>query len=184
VSKNNLPFAKLTSPVTSDPHVRAKPILLTHSSQTTSDFPSTLADASQPQQLKSASPRKRKITVEQQRLEDYAKALFSELNDAVFGGRIPSDTKLIWNVRLLSTAGKAFFSRFVIFVCIPNRLLIQTCFRNRQDQTYTKIELAPKVLDCDERVRLTLAHEMCHLAVWVIDNDPSEVGHGPQFKAW
>ncbi|KAF8525219.1 SprT-like family-domain-containing protein, partial [Hysterangium stoloniferum] len=110
--------------------------------------------------------RKRKITADQQRLEDYAKALFSELNGTVFGGRIPPETELIWNVRLLSTAGKAFFSR------------------NRQDQTYTKIELAPKLLDCDERVRLTLAHEMCHLAVWVIDNNPSEVGHGPQFKAW
>ena len=34
-----------------------------------------------------------------------------------------------------------------------------------------------------ERIRNTLSHEMCHLACWVIDNQPRE-GHGQLFKSW
>lgn len=34
-----------------------------------------------------------------------------------------------------------------------------------------------------ERIRNTLAHEMCHLASWIIDNNINE-GHGALWKAW
>jgi len=38
-------------------------------------------------------------------------------------------------------------------------------------------------LDCDERIRNTLSHEMCHLATWVIDDKINE-HHGKFFKTW
>jgi hypothetical protein len=39
------------------------------------------------------------------------------------------------------------------------------------------------VVDNDERLRLTLAHEMCHVAAWLVDgvNAPA---HGPHFWKW
>jgi predicted SprT family Zn-dependent metalloprotease len=47
----------------------------------------------------------------------------------------------------------------------------------------TSIELATKILDCKERIRNTLSHEMCHLACWIINQDPKE-GHGKIWKSW
>jgi predicted SprT family Zn-dependent metalloprotease len=34
-----------------------------------------------------------------------------------------------------------------------------------------------------ERIRNTLSHEMCHLASWVINQEPKE-GHGKVWKSW
>lgn len=34
-----------------------------------------------------------------------------------------------------------------------------------------------------ERIRNTLSHEMCHLACWIINQDPKE-GHGKVWKSW
>lgn len=39
------------------------------------------------------------------------------------------------------------------------------------------------LLALTERVRHTLSHEMCHLAVWLIDQG-KDGGHGRAFKAW
>ncbi|OBZ78986.1 hypothetical protein A0H81_00309 [Grifola frondosa] len=47
----------------------------------------------------------------------------------------------------------------------------------------TEIQLAVKILNCEERIRNTLSHEMCHLACWVISNAPNE-NHGKLFNAW
>jgi len=74
-------------------------------------------------------------------------------------------SKLHWNKRLLTTAGRAKWHR--------SRDGVQT----------TEIELAEKILDCNERIRNTLSHEMCHLATWIIDKDIKQ-GHGKLFKIW
>ncbi|OAX44842.1 hypothetical protein K503DRAFT_764726 [Rhizopogon vinicolor AM-OR11-026] len=102
---------------------------------------------------------------EQARREKYAEKLFAELNSTIFNDGLPRETKLNWNKRLLTTAGRARWHK--------SRDGVQT----------TEIELAAKILDCDERIRNTLSHEMCHLACWIINGDPKE-GHGPAFKAW
>ncbi|KAG1773094.1 SprT-like family-domain-containing protein [Suillus occidentalis] len=102
---------------------------------------------------------------EQTRREKYAAQLFEELNSAIFNNGLPIETKLNWNKRLLTTAGRAKWHR--------SRDGVQT----------TEIELAAKILDCDERIRNTLSHEMCHLACWIINGNPKE-GHGQAFKAW
>ncbi|KAG0709099.1 SprT-like family-domain-containing protein [Suillus ampliporus] len=109
-------------------------------------------------------PARRKAE-EQARREKYAEKLFEELNSTIFNDGLPRETKLNWNKRLLTTAGRARWHR--------SRDGVQT----------TEIELAAKILDCDERIRNTLSHEMCHLACWVINGNPKE-SHGPAFKAW
>ena len=66
----------------------------------------------------------------QLKLEVYARTLFEELNSAVFGGKL-AETALVWNVRMLTTAGRAT--------------------RNQDEQKSQKltIELSTKVVDCE-----------------------------------
>ncbi|KAH7929391.1 hypothetical protein BV22DRAFT_1116952 [Leucogyrophana mollusca] len=109
--------------------------------------------------------KKAQAAAEQARREKYASEPFVELNRTVFNGGLPKETKLNWSKRLLTTAGKARWHR------------------SRDGVDTTEIELATKILDCDERIRNTLSHEMCHLACWIINNDPKE-GHGRAFKTW
>lgn len=111
------------------------------------------------------SSKKARDAAEQLGREKYAADLFAELNHTVFDDGLPKNTKLEWNTRLLTTAGRARWHR--------SRDGIQT----------TKIELATKILDCNERIRNTLSHEMCHLACWIISDNPRE-GHGRLFKSW
>lgn len=58
-----------------------------------------------------------------------------------------------------------------------------TVRRSRDGVETVEIELAIKILDHDARIRNTLAHEMCHLACWIIDKNPQE-NHGQLFKSW
>ncbi|KII86319.1 hypothetical protein PLICRDRAFT_56048 [Plicaturopsis crispa FD-325 SS-3] len=109
--------------------------------------------------------KKTAAAAEQVRREIYAQTLFAELNRTVFNNGLPANTALKWNVRLLTTAGRAKWHR------------------NREGVHTTEIELAVKILDCDERIRNTLAHEMIHLACWIINGEPKE-GHGRIFKDW
>ncbi|KAA1477611.1 hypothetical protein DENSPDRAFT_616267 [Dentipellis sp. KUC8613] len=97
--------------------------------------------------------------------EVYAQELFDELNKTVFGEGIPAGTKLVWSNRLLTTAGRARWHR------------------SKDGVHTTEIELATKILDCNERIRNTLSHEMCHLACWIINKEPKEA-HGRYFKSW
>lgn len=46
-----------------------------------------------------------------------------------------------------------------------------------------EIELSVKVIDSEEKLRCTLAHELCHVAAWAIDKE-MKPAHGPAFKAW
>ncbi|KAF9263104.1 hypothetical protein L218DRAFT_1077494 [Marasmius fiardii PR-910] len=121
-----------------------------------------------------ASPSKRKPRMTKKAAEeaqlaklfDYAQAFFHEMNAAVFGNGLPQQTQLSWNKKLCTTAGKAKWNK------------------SRNDAVgHSHIELAPKILDCEERIRKTLAHEMCHLACWIIDGNMKE-NHGPLFKSW
>jgi predicted SprT family Zn-dependent metalloprotease len=84
-----------------------------------------------------------------------------EYNQRLFGGGLDS-TLVVWAMKLLSTAGKTKFYR------IANRC---------------EIELNPKLLDDERKVRNTLVHELCHAAVFMIDKDASD-GHGPKWQRW
>ncbi|PAV21792.1 hypothetical protein PNOK_0174900 [Pyrrhoderma noxium] len=124
--------------------------------------------------IKSRNGTKKRLTqkaikeIEKQKEEllvEYAKNLFIELNASVFEGRLSENTDLQWNKRLQSTAGRAKWRR------------------DNQGQETSIIELSTKVLDCEERIRNTLSHEMCHLASWVIDKRPKE-NHGDIWRKW
>ncbi|KAJ6573992.1 SprT-like family-domain-containing protein, partial [Mycena vulgaris] len=98
---------------------------------------------------------------------EYAQQVYSYLNKVVFKNRLPSLAKIgiIWNNKLLTTAGRAQFHR------------------DRQGNEFAEIHLATKVIDTDERIRNTLSHEMCHLACWMIDKQIKEA-HGKLFHKW
>ncbi|KAF7986222.1 hypothetical protein HWV62_38666 [Athelia sp. TMB] len=80
---------------------------------------------------KPRTTKKERVAEEQARREQYASELFSTLNSTIFKDQLPKETKLNWNVRLLSTAGKAKWHR------------------SRDGVHNTEIELATKILDCD-----------------------------------
>jgi len=72
---------------------------------------------------KSTARTSKKATeeAEQARRERYAQELFDELNKSVFGNGLPENTKLNWNKRLLTTAGKAKYRRYG-FLCAMDDL--------------------------------------------------------------
>ena len=49
--------------------------------------------------------------------------------------------------------------------------------------TNSEIRLSTKVVDCAHRLRLTLAHEMCHAAAWVLDG-VAKPPHGDVFRRY
>jgi hypothetical protein len=73
---------------------------------------SPASSASPSRGLKSTSKKSQKIA-EQEKRKRYAQQLFDELNLSVFKNGLPANTKLTWNARLLSTAGRAKWHRCV-----------------------------------------------------------------------
>lgn len=60
---------------------------------------------------------KRELQKEKQaHLADYAQTLFDELNSSVFMNRLAKDTPLLWNNRLLATAGRAKWHKWAFFL--------------------------------------------------------------------
>ncbi|CAH1777416.1 unnamed protein product [Owenia fusiformis] len=98
--------------------------------------------------------------------EELTMRLVKLYNETVFDSKLPENLEVIWNPRLLKTAGYCAYKR--------NRV--------KQDDRTCRIELSGKVCDSSERVRDTLIHEMCHAAVWLLNgvND----GHGRFWKYW
>ena len=46
-----------------------------------------------------------------------------------------------------------------------------------------RVELSSKVVDSEYKLRNTLAHELCHVAAWVVDHK-AKPPHGEHFKKW
>ena len=46
-----------------------------------------------------------------------------------------------------------------------------------------RVELSSKVVDCVDRLRRTLAHELCHVAAWLVDH-VSKPPHGQVVTAY
>ncbi|CAK5279882.1 unnamed protein product [Mycena citricolor] len=100
-------------------------------------------------------------------LQLYAEQVYTWMNHEVFAGRLPAlaDLRIVWAPRLMSTSGRARY------------------YRDARGAETVSIELATKIIDCEDRVRRTLSHEMCHLATWIIDDDFEE-SHGANFRKW
>ena len=94
-----------------------------------------------------------------------ARATFEWLNAAAFSSQLPSSLPLLWSAKLNSTAG----------FC--------SMLRPTPSTRACSITLAIKVLDCTRKLQLTLAHEMCHAAAWLLDSC-SRPPHGAVFRRW
>ncbi|XP_060566921.1 dentin sialophosphoprotein-like [Ruditapes philippinarum] len=92
--------------------------------------------------------------------------LYKLYNQNIFENKLPSDMPVIWNKRLLRTAGYCAYKKN---------------WKDDRDRS-TRIELSVKVCDNAERVRDTLIHEMCHAAVWLLNGVNG--GHGSYWKYW
>ena len=87
-------------------------------------------------------------------------------------------TNILWSKKLASTAGRANWRR-------------EAVRRKNQDGTFSEptyrhhasIELAEKVIDCEDRLINVLAHEFCHLANFMISGVKDQP-HGKEFKIW
>lgn len=71
-----------------------------------------------PRKRTAGTPRvtsKKQKEEEQRALHTYAASFFDEVNRTVFKLGLPEDTKLNWNKRLLTTAGRAKWHRYATF---------------------------------------------------------------------
>ncbi|KAK8226109.1 SprT-like family-domain-containing protein, partial [Phyllosticta capitalensis] len=99
-----------------------------------------------------------------------AEEFIQELDQTISGGRVSEMTaerggiKLVWSKTLNTTAGRAIWTK-------------------EGSHNKATIELAEKVIDDEERMVNTLAHEFCHLLNYMISGIRDNP-HGKEFKAW
>ncbi|GMK55879.1 hypothetical protein CspeluHIS016_0209350 [Cutaneotrichosporon spelunceum] len=129
--------------------------------------PATLAPPARPKPRKQMSPRE----WEAHRAK-YAQALFDELDANVFEsqlGRSGAGCPIKWDARINKSAGMAHRRA--------------TRHKDGSSSHEVWIALAPKVLTEERQIRDTLAHEMCHVAAWIISKELKNP-HGKVFKTW
>ncbi|GAA5877455.1 hypothetical protein JCM1840_006105 [Sporobolomyces johnsonii] len=86
------------------------------------------------------------------------------------GPGLPDGIEVVWNGRLRNTAGRARWKTIKSSSGGPAT-------------HQTTIELATKVTDTEPKLRHTLAHELCHVAAWVLSGE-LKPPHGAAFKLW
>ena len=84
---------------------------------------------------------------------------------------------IIWSKKLSSTAGRANWRREAVRHRNADCTISETTHRH-----HASIELAEKVIDCEDRLINVLAHEYCHLANFMISGVKDQP-HGKEFKA-
>ncbi|KAH8435016.1 SprT family zinc-dependent metalloprotease [Aspergillus melleus] len=138
--------------------------------------------------LKKAETEQKKAAIARRRSFDNKKAdvaeeFFKTLDDVVTGGKIQQmaaetgGVRITWNKTLQTTAGRASWRRERSMS--PPREG-QSVASQKQ---FAGIELAARIIDNEDRLINTLAHEYCHLANYMIShvtNNP----HGTSFKLW
>lgn len=96
--------------------------------------------------------------------ESAAKAMLQYFDDEVLAGVLRGRVEVVWNRRLLKTAGLTYM-------------------RREGNPRSARIELSVKVVDDVERLYSTMAHELCHACQWILD-DAARPPHGKEFKRW
>ncbi|XP_077114906.1 germ cell nuclear acidic protein-like [Ranitomeya variabilis] len=110
------------------------------------------------------SPSSIYVTNFQETKKELAEELYHLYNITIFGNQLPEKANIVWNKRLKTTAGRCH-----------HMLNMKT--KQRLSMTH----LSDKFLDSAERLRSTLAHEMCHAACWTIDGLLKD-HHGPLWQ--
>ncbi|KAF7310488.1 SprT-like domain-containing protein [Mycena chlorophos] len=100
-------------------------------------------------------------------LMDQVERVYTFFNTRAFKNKLPQleDMIFTWSKQLTATAGLATYTRAA------------------GKKGIAEIKLSVKILDRQDKVRLTLAHEMCHLATWIIDERLTP-DHGKLFWKW
>ncbi|ERF72961.1 hypothetical protein EPUS_05042 [Endocarpon pusillum Z07020] len=137
---------------------------------------------------------KRKFDAEKEKL---AHDLLKELDERVAGGQLAclshstGGVKIIWSKNLRSTAGRANWRRTVVTTASLNSrpaaatvaVGVEKGGGVKEVQHHASIELAEKIIDNEERLVNTLAHEFCHLANFMVSG-VRDRPHGVEFKSW
>ncbi|CRG87623.1 HMG box-containing protein C19G7,04 [Talaromyces islandicus] len=127
-------------------------------------------------QRKEAAARKKAFD---DRKSALAQNFLTTLDEIVSGGQVQNlagqtgGVRVIWSKTLRSTAGRARWKRE----------RINQPDRQAQYVHHASIELAERIIDDEDRLLNTLAHEYCHLANFMISGVRNQP-HGASFKTW
>ncbi|KAL2865578.1 SprT family zinc-dependent metalloprotease [Aspergillus lucknowensis] len=144
--------------------------------------------------LKRAEIDAKKAALAQKRSFDNKKADLAEhflktLDDAVSGGevqRVSAETggvHVVWSKTLQTTAGRASWKRDRRSASSsPSSSGSETPSR-AVTKHFATIELAERIIDDEDRLINTMAHEYCHLANYIVSNVRNQP-HGASFQAW
>ncbi|KAI9708509.1 MAG: hypothetical protein M1820_003971 [Bogoriella megaspora] len=147
-----------------------------------------------PKKIQSRSPKKTdaekratkaKKTFESQKRK-IADDFLEELDQKITNGKLRemandgTGIKIEWSRKLNSTAGRAHWKRETRRDKDATGRIVSAEIRHRHE---AKIELAEKVIDCEERLVNVITHEFCHLACFMINNIRDRP-HGKEFKTW
>lgn len=124
--------------------------------------------------------------------EEMAMSLFNELDTNVADSQLSTlasstgGVKIIWSRTLRSTAGRANWKRTVNKASgspIKGEGSKYEGVPGVSVQHFASIELAEKIIDREDRLVNTLAHEFCHLTNFMISG-VRDNPHGASFKEW
>ncbi|XP_038219370.1 uncharacterized protein LOC119837712 [Zerene cesonia] len=98
--------------------------------------------------------------------DQLARRLFKEFNKCIYDDALDADLPILWDTKLRTTAGTT-----------TNRLI-----KNSRGERVraASVKLSVKVLDAPQRLRDTLAHELCHAATWLLDEAKKSVRVFPE----
>ncbi|KAI1749022.1 hypothetical protein F4782DRAFT_514872 [Xylaria castorea] len=133
--------------------------------------------------------------------EDLARDFLVELDEVVTDGRLARLTettgglRIVWSNTLLTTAGRANWKCKTTTTTLRQPPSASSSSSSSTTTTATKtttttttqhyasIELATKVLSNESDLLNTVAHEFCHLAVFLLHGKP-KLAHGAEFKTY
>ncbi|KAI0880421.1 SprT-like family-domain-containing protein [Annulohypoxylon maeteangense] len=119
--------------------------------------------------------------------ESLARVFLRELDDRITDGKLAKLTedtgglRIEWSNTLRSTAGRAHWKCKTQSTTTKNAEGVTTSVRETRQHT-AFIELATRVLSNESDLLNTVAHEFCHLAVFILNGKP-KAAHGAEFKA-
>ncbi|KAL4774218.1 SprT-like family-domain-containing protein [Aspergillus nidulans var. acristatus] len=150
--------------------------------------------------LKKAEAEAKRAALARKKSFDNKKAALAEdflkvLDDAVSGGEVQKRSaetggvRIVWSKTLQTTAGRANWKRDRSVM--DNRSMSPANSSSSSGSEtpsvtikhYATIELAERIIDDEDRLINTLAHEYCHLANYIISNIRNQP-HGASFQAW
>ncbi|KAI1332214.1 hypothetical protein F5Y16DRAFT_169788 [Xylariaceae sp. FL0255] len=120
--------------------------------------------------------------------EDLARDFLLELDEIVTEGELAKLTentgglRIVWSNTLLTTAGRAHWKCKTTTTTKQPSSASTPSTKTTTSQHYASIELATKVLTNESDLLNTVAHEFCHLAVFLLHGKP-KLAHGTEFKA-